>query len=219
MKMKKMISILAAGTMTMGLLAGCGSSSESTEEDTSGQAAQEDSADEGSTDAAASDEAETSGNVLIAYYSATGNTEAVANMIADATEGDLFELEPTEPYTDDDLNWSDDNSRVSQEHENEDQRDVELVSTTPENWDSYDTVFIGYPIWWGIAAWPVDHFVEDNDFTGKTVIPFCTSASSGIGDSGELLADMAGTGDWQEGQRFRSSVSDEDVVAWVESLE
>ena len=221
MKMKKVISILAAGTMTMGLLAGCGSSSESTEEDTSGQAAQEDSADEGSTDAAASDEAETSGsgNVLIAYYSATGNTEAVANMIADATEGDLFELEPTEPYTDDDLNWSDDNSRVSQEHENEDQRDVELVSTTPENWDSYDTVFIGYPIWWGIAAWPVDHFVEDNDFTGKTVIPFCTSASSGIGDSGELLADMAGTGDWQEGQRFRSSVSDEDVVAWVESLE
>ena len=105
-------------------------------------------------------------------------------MIADATEGDLFELEPTEPYTDDDLNWSDDNSRVSQEHENEDQRDVELVSTTPENWDSYDTVFIGYPIWWGIAAWPVDHFVEDNDFTGKTVIPFCTSTSSGIGDSG-----------------------------------
>lgn len=221
MKMKKLISILAAGTMTMGLLAGCGSGSESTEEDTSGQAAQEDSADEGSTDAAASDEAETSGsgNVLIAYYSATGNTEAVANMIADATGGDLFELEPTEPYTDDDLNWSDDNSRVSQEHENEDQRDVELVSTTPENWDSYDTVFIGYPIWWGIAAWPVDHFVEDNDFTGKTVIPFCTSASSGIGDSGELLADMAGTGDWQEGQRFRSSVSDEDVVAWVESLE
>ena len=221
MKMKKLISILAAGTMTMGLLAGCGSSSESTEEDTSGQAAQEDSADEGSTDAAASDEAETSGsgNVLIAYYSATGNTEAVANMIADATGGDLFELEPTEPYTDDDLNWSDDNSRVSQEHENEDQRDVELVSTTPENWDSYDTVFIGYPIWWGIAAWPVDHFVEDNDVTGKTVIPFCTSASSGIGDSGELLADMAGTGDWQEGQRFRSSVSDEDVVAWVESLE
>lgn len=219
MKMKKVISILAAGTMTMGLLAGCGSSSESTEEDTSGQAAQEDSADEGSTDTAASDEAETSGNVLIAYYSATGNTEAVANMIADATEGDLFELEPTEPYTDDDLNWSDDNSRVSQEHENEDQRDVELVSTTPENWDSYDIVFIGYPVWWGIAAWPVNQFVENNDFTGKTVIPFCTSASSGIGDSGELLADMAGTGDWQEGQRFRSSVSDEDVVAWVESLE
>ena len=74
-------------------------------------------------------------------------------------------------------------------------------------------------MWWGIAAWPVNTFVEANDFTGKTVIPFCTSASSGLGDSGELLAELAGTGDWQEGMRFRSSVSDEDVVAWVESLE
>lgn len=77
----------------------------------------------------------------------------------------------------------------------------------------------GHAIWWGIAAWPVNTFVEANDFTGKTVIPFCTSASSGLGDSGELLAELAGTGDWQEGMRFRSSVSDEDVVAWVESLE
>ena len=220
MKMKKLISILAAGTMTMGLLAGCGSSSESTEEDTSGQAAQEDSADEGSTDAAASDEAETSGsgNVLIAYYSATGNTEAVANMIADATGGDLFELEPVEPYTDDDLNWTDDNSRVSQEHEDESLRDVELVSSTPENWDSYDTVFIGYPIWWGIAAWPVDSFVESNDFTGKTVIPFATSASSGMGESGQLLEEMAGTGEWQEGQRFRSGADEADVQEWVNGL-
>ena len=77
----------------------------------------------------------------------------------------------------------------------------------------------GHALWWGIAAWPVNTFVEANDFTGKTVIPFCTSASSGLGDSGELLAELAGTGDWQEGMRFRSSVSDEDVVAWVESLE
>ena len=77
----------------------------------------------------------------------------------------------------------------------------------------------GHAIWWGIAAWPVNTFVEANDFTGKTIIPFCTSASSGLGDSGELLAELAGTGDWQEGMRFRSSVSDEDVVAWVESLE
>ena len=68
-----------------------------------------------------------------------------------------------------------------------------------------------YPIWWGIAAWPVDTFVENNDFTGKTVIPFCTSSSSGIGDSGTLLADLAGTGEWQEGMRFRSSVDEADV--------
>ena len=93
-----------------------------------------------------------SGNVLVVYYSATGNTEEVANYIADTTGGDLFELEPVEPYTDDDLNWSDDNSRVSQEHEDESLRDVELVSTDVENWDSYDTVFIGYPIWWGIGC-------------------------------------------------------------------
>ena len=152
------------------------------------------------------------------YYSATGNTEAVAGYIADATGGDLFELEPVEPYTDADLNWTDENSRVSQEYADESLRDVELVADTVDNWDSYDTVFIGYPIWWGIAAWPVDGFVEANDFTDKTVIPFCTSSSSGLGQSGELLADMAGTGEWLEGERFRSSVSQEDVTAWVDSL-
>ena len=95
---------------------------------------------------------------------------------------------------------------------------MELTTTEVENWDSYDTVFIGYPIWWGIAAWPVDGFVEANDFSGKTVIPFCTSSSSGLGQSGELLAQLAGTGDWQEGQRFRSSASQEDVNEWVDSL-
>ena len=185
MKMKKLISVMLTGVMAMGLLAGCGSSSESAEEDSSEQAAQEETQDDTEETAeGASDAASGSGNVLIAYYSATGNTEEVANVIADATGGDLFELEPVEPYTDDDLNWTDDNSRVSQEHEDESLRDVELVSATPENWDSYDTVFIGYPIWWGIAAWPVDSFVESNDFTGKTVIPFATSASSGMGESG-----------------------------------
>ena len=156
--------------------------------------------------------------MLVVYYSATGNTEAVAGYIAEATGGDLFELEPAEPYTDADLNWTDENSRVTLEHEDESLRDIELVADTVDNWDSYDTVFIGYPIWWGIAAWPVDGFVEANDFTGKTVIPFCTSSSSGLGQSGELLAEMAGTGDWQEGQRFRSSASQEDVTEWVNSL-
>ena len=159
-----------------------------------------------------------SGGVLVVYYSATGNTENVANYIAEATGGDLFEITPAEPYTSDDLNWTDDNSRVTLEHEDESLRDVELVAETVDNWDRYDTVFIGYPIWWGIAAWPVDGFVEANDFTGKTVIPFCTSSSSGIGESGELLAELAGTGDWQEGQRFRSSASQEDVTEWVDSL-
>lgn len=158
------------------------------------------------------------GNVLVVYYSATGNTERVANSIAEATGGDLFEIEPTEPYTDDDLNWNDESSRVSREYEDESLRDVPLVNTTVDGWDDYDTVFIGYPIWWGIAAWPVDGFVEANDFSNKTVIPFATSASSGMGQSGELLADLAGTGDWQDGMRFSSGAGDDEVQEWVETL-
>lgn len=158
------------------------------------------------------------GNVLVVYYSATGNTERVANSIAEATGGDLFEIEPTEPYTDDDLNWNDESSRVSREYEDESLRDVPLVNTTVDGWDDYDTVFIGYPIWWGIAAWPVDGFVEANDFSDKTVIPFATSASSGMGQSGELLADLAGTGDWQDGMRFTSGAGDDEVQEWVETL-
>ena len=152
------------------------------------------------------------------YYSATGSTQAVAGYIANATGGDLFEIVPAEPYTSGDLNWTDADSRVSREHDDESLRAVELTSAAVDNWDDYDTVFIGYPIWWGIAAWPTSSFVAANDFSGKTVIPFCTSSSSGLGESGELLAELAGTGDWQEGQRFRSSVSEADVVDWVSGL-
>ena len=158
------------------------------------------------------------GKTLVVYYSATGNTEQAANYIAQVTGGDLFALEPVEPYTTEDLNYSNEDSRVSYEHENPDARQVELTASTVENWEEYDTIFLGYPIWWGIAAWPVDGFIEANDFTGKTVIPFCTSASSGLGESGQLLAEMAGTGNWLEGQRFSSGVSQEDIQAWVESL-
>lgn len=162
---------------------------------------------------------ESTGETLVVYYSASGNTEEVANYIAAATGGDIFKLEPAEPYSDADLDWTDDGSRVCREHENEDERNVELVSDTAPNWDSYETVFIGYPIWWGIAAWPVNNFIKANDFSGKTVIPFCTSASSGLGESGKLLSELAGTGDWQEGERFQSGVSEEDVKAWIESLD
>lgn len=158
------------------------------------------------------------GKTLVVYYSASGNTEEVANYIASAMDGDLFEIVPTEIYTDADLDWTDEDSRVSREHDNEDERNVSLVSDTVDNWDEYDTVFIGYPIWWGIAAWPVDGFIKANDFTGKTVIPFCTSSSSGLGESGELLKEMAGTGEWLEGERFRSGASEETVLSWVEGL-
>ena len=173
------------------------------------------------TQAADSSDAKTgaAGSTLVVYYSATGNTENVATLIADATGADLFELEPVEPYSSDDLDWTNDDSRVSREYENEAERVVALVSAEAPNWSDYDTVFIGYPIWWGIAAWPVNEFVETNDFTGKTVIPFCTSASSGLGESGQLLEEAAGTGNWQEGQRFSSGVSQQDVRAWTEGLD
>lgn len=129
-----------------------------------------------------------------------------------------YEITPVEPYTSDDLNWTNSSSRVSREHDDESLRDIPLTEITPADWDSYDTVLIGYPIWWGTAAWPVDNFVKGNDFTGKTVIPFCTSSSSGLGDSGNLLEEMAGTGDWQEGHRFSSGASDADAADWVASL-
>lgn len=160
-----------------------------------------------------------SGKTLVVYYSASGTTKRVATAIADAAGADLYEITPVEPYTSDDLNWNNSSSRVSREHDDESLRDIALTEITPTDWDSYDTVLIGYPIWWGIAAWPVDNFVKGNDFTGKTVIPFCTSASSGLGDSGNLLEEMAGTGDWQEGHRFSSGASDADAADWVASLD
>lgn len=222
MKARKLLSMLLVSVTAVSLLAGCSSGAVSSDGDTAEEKSadsQEDTQDAAdASDAAQDASAAEDGSVLVVYYSATGNTEEAANMIADATGGTLFELQPVEPYTDEDLNYNDEDSRVSREHEDESLRDVELVSTTVENWDSYDTVFIGYPIWWGEAAWPVDSFVENNDFTGKTVIPFATSASSGLGDSGQLLADMAGTGDWQEGMRFRSGVDAADVQEWVSGL-
>lgn len=160
----------------------------------------------------------TSGNVLVAYYSAQGHTASVAQTIADELGADLFEVTPSEPYSDDDLNWTDDNSRVTREHEDESLRDVALAQVTPDGWEDYDTVLVGYPIWWGIAAWPIDNFISGNDWEGKTVIPFCTSSSSGIGQSGDLLAEAAGSGDWQEGQRFSSSADESEVRDWASSL-
>ena len=156
--------------------------------------------------------------VLVAYFSATGSTEAVANTIASTLNADTFEITPANSYSSADLNWTDSSSRVNAEHEDTSKRNIALVKDTVDNWADYDVVFIGYPIWWGIAAWPVDTFVKANDFTGKTVIPFCTSSSSGLGQSGQLLEEMAKGGDWQEGQRFSSGASANTVSAWVNGL-
>lgn len=234
---------MTAGVMAIGILSGCGNSDTPSDQnrETQGAAAvqeekstnaSETGGNGGETEGAleetgtsiaiesesAKKDAPQGGKTLVVYYSASGHTEDVANVIADEMGADLFELEPVNPYTSDDLNYTNADSRVSREHENEEQRKVELVSVEVEDWDVYETVFIGYPIWWGIAAWPVDSFVETNDFAGKTVIPFCTSASSGFGESGELLEEKAGGGDWLEGIRFSSGVSEEDVRNWVSGL-
>lgn len=223
--MEKPAALLLSVVLVLSLAA-CGSASKpassTTQPETSApteQPATEPS--ESSSTAPAESEPETqpeTGKTLVVYYSASGNTERVAKDIAEAAGADLFEIVPTEVYTSEDLNWTNPDSRVSREHDDESLRDVPLTTTEVPDWDSYDTVFIGYPIWWGIAAWPVDTFVKNNDFTGKTVIPFATSSSSGMGQSGSLLADMAGTGEWQEGQRFSSGVSSDDVQSWVNGL-
>ena len=226
MKTKKIAAVLLTCIMAIGLMAGCGASN-------TNQSASNNDSQSTSTNQSGNEEADTNsekttdttentstgnGKTLVVYYSASGNTKDVAEKIAKITEADLFEIEPVEPYTDDDLDWTDDDSRVSREHDDESLRDVELVSTTVDNWDSYDMVYIGYPIWWGIAAWPVDNFVKENDFTGKTVIPFCTAATSGIDDSGNLLEEMTGTGDWKEGERFHGGASESDISSWIDSL-
>ena len=195
--MKKIIPLLVSALMLLSLSA-CGSKT---------------TAPETTTALAAS-----GGKTLIIYFSATGNTKAAAEAIAAATGGDLLELEPAEPYTSADLDYNNADSRVSREHDDASLRDVALKTTTVANWADYDTVYIGYPIWWGIAAWPVGTFVKANDFTGKTVIPFCTSGSSDIGESGTQLAALAGTSDWQTGKRFASAVTQQEAADWVKSL-
>ena len=154
---------------------------------------------------------------LVVYYSAQNHTKAIAEKIAKNLNADTFEIVPEDVYTEDDLDWTDNNSRVVKEHNDESLRNIKLKNTKVDNWEDYDTVLIGYPIWWGVAAWPVDTFVKDNDFTGKTVIPFCTSASSSLGQSGKLLQEEANSGNWKDGHRFSSGASDSDIQEWIDS--
>ena len=158
------------------------------------------------------------GKVLVVYYSQTGTTEGVAEIIARETNADLVKLEVKNAYTSDDLNWTDKNSRVNREHDNPNSRNVELKNAVIPNFASYDTVFIGYPIWWREASWVLDDFVKKNDFTGKTVIPFGTSMLTGDGTSGNRLKKLTKTGNWVAGQRFSSSYNESEVVDWVKSL-
>ena len=156
------------------------------------------------------------GKSIVVYFSASGNTKNVAEDIADALGAPTFELIPRQPYTDDDLNWRDSDSRVVREYEDESLQDVKLSDTSVPDWDTYTTVYLGFPIWWMNPAWPVNDFVTSNNFTGKTIIPFCTSASSGIDDSAATLEKLAGTGTWLTGHRFTQN---EDVAEWLSQTE
>lgn len=155
---------------------------------------------------------------IVVYFSAQNHTKNVATKIAANVGADIFEIEPVQVYTEDDLSWTDSESRVSREHNDESLRTIELKSTTVPNWDEYDTVYIGYPIWWGGSAWPVDSFVKKVDFGDKTVIPFCTSHSSGLGTSDTDLKVKATGGNWQPGHRFSQDATDTEIKTWTDSL-
>lgn len=156
--------------------------------------------------------------VLVAYFSAQGHTEKVAKELVRDLGADIFVITPADKYTTKDLDYNSEKSRVVQEYENKDKRDTKLAQTTPDNWGDYDTVLLGYPIWWSDSAWAMWRFASDNDFSGKTVIPFCTSYSSDLGDSGDKLAKRAGTGKWVEGRRFDQDVDTDEVRQWADSL-
>lgn len=179
---KKWMMVLTC-ILAVALMAGCGvNKSESQKTETNAESMSETTAASGSdinettvqsNSTEASGESGT-GKILIAYFSGTGNTKAAAEKIAAATNGELFELQPVEAYSEDDLDYNEPSSRVCREHDDANLQDVALNETTPADWDDVQYVLVGYPIWWGEAAWTVNNFIKNNDFTGKTVIPFCT---------------------------------------------
>lgn len=155
---------------------------------------------------------------LVVHYSAHGHTHRVAETITRALGADAFVLAPADAYSEPDLDYNDPRSRVSREHVDHSLRHVELVQDTPEGFADYDVVLVGYPIWWGEASWVMNDFVKHNDFTGKTVIPFCTSFSSPVGASARDLAALSGTGDWRPGTRLEANTDAAGVRRWLDRL-
>ena len=200
--MKRNLSIILAALLLTGMTA-CGSlhaediETEETEAVTEGTAEHAD--------------------VLVAYFSATGTTKGVAEKIASITGGDLYEIQAAEPYTSDDLNYNDSSSRSTREQDDKSVRPE--IGSEDISLEGYTTLYLGFPIWWGEEPRILDTFVEKYSFEEITVIPFCTSASSGIGRSGSNMEELAGTGTWLEGKRFGGSESEEDLQSWIEGLE
>lgn len=158
----------------------------------------------------------TDDETLVVYFSATGTTKGVAERIASVTNADLYEIIPAEPYSSDDLDWHDSKSRTSIEMNDTDARPA--IESDTISLDSYSTVYIGYPIWWGEAPRIMSTFVESYDFSDKTVIPFCTSGSSGIGRSGDNLKDLANSGNWLSGDRLDANISESEIQDWINDL-
>lgn len=152
----------------------------------------------------------------MAYFSATGNTKGIAEQIAGLTGGDLYEIIPAEPYTDEDLDYSDSQSRTSLEMDDPDARPE--ISSEAISISEYAVLYLGYPIWHGQAPRILSTFAESYDFDGLTIIPFCTSGGSGIGSSAEVLAEQAGSGSWLDGERFSAGAARETLADWIDGL-
>jgi len=227
--MKKLIPIILAVLLIIGLSA-CGGN---TAPDTAGtdpapetdMSPVADAPDENETPdeapAAPEAEAETedspaSNDVLVVVFSATGTTRGVAEKIASLTSADIYEIEAAQEYTGDDLNWHDSSSRTTLEQNDKSARPE--IGSERISLEGYSTIYIGFPIWWGEEPRIMDTFVESYSFDGITLIPFCTSSSSGIGRSGQNLAENAGSGNWLDGQRFGGNVSEADLQSWIDSL-
>lgn len=219
--MKKAIAILLSLTMILGLAA-CGNFASQTEqpstEDTSVESKADTKSAESSTDMENTDNQDVQDHkVLVAYFSATGTTKGVAEHIANGLNADIYEIVPEEPYTDADLDYNDNNSRTTIEMNDPNARPV--ISGSVENMEQYDTVFIGYPIWSGEAPRIVSTFVESYDFSGKTIVPFCTSGGSDMGSSATSLEQLTNGAAWLDGRRLNGSDSQDTVMEWANSLD
>ena len=223
--MKRILGLLLSSVLLFGM-AGCSSTAHSVESsDTNAEttAAQTTGASESEsvseTTAAAETEATTETvagkDILVVYFSATGTTKGVAERIAAMENADLYEITAAQPYTSEDLDYSDSNSRTTIEQNDKNVRPD--ISSDKLDLTGYTTIYIGYPIWWGEEPRIMDTFVESYDFGNIKMIPFCTSGGSGIGRSGTNLAENAGSGNWQSGERLQSSISDEDLADWINS--
>lgn len=155
--------------------------------------------------------------ILVAYFSASGVTARLAKTIADVTGGELYEIHPEQPYTSADLNWNDSKSRSSIEMKDPGSRPA--ISGTVENMEQYDTVFVGFPIWWYVAPTIINTFLESYDFSGKTVVSFATSGGSGMGKTVEILRKCCSEKtNWRQGKRLSGGEDSASVKAWIDSL-